>query len=195
MLREDQRVRYSKRLAKILRHDPAGAGIRLDAHGWADIDELMSALDSLAWSMSYLELEEVVTTSDKQRFAIDTATHRIRANQGHSVEVDLELTAELPPTLLFHGTVERFLPGIRERGLIRGGRHHVHLSVDRAGAELVGERRGDPVVLTVDGFGMAMDGLQFFRSANGVWLTDFVPVDRITFPTAPSKDFQSVVVW
>jgi len=161
-----ERVRYSRRLSRLLRHDPASAGLQLDRNGWADVDDLMAALELLHWSMSYAELEEVVTSSNKQRFALDPANRRIRAHQGHSIPVDLGLTAEPPPTLLFHGTVDRFLSSIRRDGLMPGRRHHVHLSPDVTAAEQVGSRRGDPVVLAVDAGAMAMDGAEFFRTLN-----------------------------
>ena len=191
-MQQDERAKCSRRLSRLLRHEPSSAGLTLDPHGWADVDELLVALDLMSWSMSYADLEEVVATSDKQRFALDPVKRRIRANQGHSVEVDLGLTAELPPTQMFHGTVDRFLPSIREQGLIAGQRHHVHLSADRVTAERVGARRGEPVVLSVDAFGMVMSGMQFFRSANGVWLTDWVPAHRITFPSTDEDDICSV---
>jgi putative RNA 2'-phosphotransferase len=126
-------------------------------------------------SMTRAELEEIVATSEKKRFALSADGRRIRANQGHSVDVDLNLQPIAPPELLYHGTVAKFLPSIRAQGLLKGQRHHVHLSADRATAETVGERRGVPIVLTVRSADMVRAGHLFYRSENGVWLTDHVP--------------------
>src|SRR4051812_14118823 len=120
------------------------------------------------------QLDAVVAGNDKQRFAVDPSGTRIRASQGHSVAVALGYRPETPPDVLFHGTVERFLPAILAEGLRPGGRHAVHLSPDPATARTVGGRRGRPVVLRVDAAAMAADGISFPRSANGVWLTDVV---------------------
>ena len=128
------------------------------------------------------ELEAIVATSDKQRFALSSDGTRIRANQGHSVEVDLALAPATPPERLYHGTVERALGGIRAHGLVRGARHHVHLSADLATATKVGARRGRPVVLVVRAAEMAAAGYAFFRSDNGVWLVEHVPVEFLDLP-------------
>jgi putative RNA 2'-phosphotransferase len=124
----------------------------------------------------------VVETSDKKRFALSADGERIRASQGHSVEVELGYEPATPPAVLYHGTVDRFLDSIREKGLIKGERHHVHLSADAATAAKVGARRGRAVVLTIDAAGMAREGLLFYISANAVWLTDHVPARFIGFP-------------
>ena len=163
-------VRRSKRLSYVLRHDPGSAGLTLDAAGWADVDALLAAL---GWTRA--ELENVVATNDKRRFALDDTGTRIRASQGHSVSVDLGYAAEQPPPALFHGTSERSLPAIEAAGLRPGRRHAVHLSADEVTARRVGARHGRPVVLRVDAAGMARDGAVFTRSANGVWLVDAVP--------------------
>jgi putative RNA 2'-phosphotransferase len=163
-------VRVSKRLSYVLRHQPGSVGLTLDDAGWVDVDALLAALH-----LTRAELEHVVATNDKQRFAFDDTGTRIRANQGHSRPVDLGYSPEQPPDVLFHGTVERFLPAILARGLIPGRRHAVHLSEDVATARVVGGRRGRPVVLRVDAGAMVADGHSFTRSANGVWLTDTVP--------------------
>ena len=126
-------------------------------------------------------MEEVVATNDKKRFSFSPDGRLIRANQGHSVEVDLGLVPVEPPELLYHGTVERFLDSIRERAL-RGNRHHVHLSADRETAARVGQRRGRPVVLVVEAGRMHNDGQVFYRSENGVWLTEAVPPTYLQFP-------------
>jgi putative RNA 2'-phosphotransferase len=163
-------VRRSKRLSYVLRHAPDGVGLTLDAAGWVDVDALLAAL---GWTR--VELEHVVATNGKRRFAFDDAGERIRASQGHSVAVDLGYVAEVPPAVLFHGTAERNLSAIEAEGLRPGRRHAVHLSPDEATARRVGARHGRPVVLRVDADGMARDGAVFTCSANGVWLVDAVP--------------------
>lgn len=172
-MRAAERTRISKRLALVLRHDPGSVGLVLDDAGWVAVDDLLAALAAHGAPVSRAELDEVVGTSEKQRYAI--AGDRIRANQGHSVPVALDLPAAQPPPVLFHGTVERFLPAIRREGLRPGARHDVHLSADAATARAVGARRGEPVVLAVDAAAMAAAGHGFRVSANGVWLTPLVP--------------------
>ncbi len=167
-------VRLSKRLSFVLRHRPESVGLRLDAAGWADVDELLAAL-----RLTRADLERVVATNDKRRFAFDETGTRIRASQGHSVAVELGYRSEQPPDELFHGTVERFLPAILAEGLRPGRRHAVHLSSDVATARAVGGRRGRPVVLRVDAAAQAAEGAAFTRSANGVWLVDAVPPSHL----------------
>ncbi|WP_435022348.1 RNA 2'-phosphotransferase [Tundrisphaera sp. TA3] len=168
-------IRVSKYLSKYLRHSPEELGLSLLPGGWVPVDDLLAAAASHGFPISYDELVEVVETNDKRRFSFDDGGDRIRANQGHSVAVDLQLEEKEPPDLLYHGTVERSLPSILSRGLIRGDRHHVHLSSDRETARRVGARRGRPVVLEVAAGRMHRDGIAFFVSANGVWLVDAVP--------------------
>jgi putative RNA 2'-phosphotransferase len=165
----------SKRLSYVLRHAPSSIGIVLDDAGWVGIDDLLDALARAGAPVTRAELAEVIARNDRQRFAVDPTGTRIRASQGHSVPVDLGYAAAEPPDVLFHGTVERFLPAILARGLRAGNRHAVHLSADVATARRVGARRGRPVVLRVDALGMAADGAVFTRSANGVWLVAAVP--------------------
>jgi putative RNA 2'-phosphotransferase len=168
-------VRVSKRLSYVLRHRPESIGITLDDAGWSDVDALLDALAAHGLSLTRLELDDVVATDDKRRFAVDASGTRIRASQGHSRRVDLGYAPEQPPPELFHGTVDRFLPAILAEGLRPGRRHAVHLSADVATARTVGGRRGRPVVLRVDARAMAADGRVFTRSANGVWLVEAVP--------------------
>jgi putative RNA 2'-phosphotransferase len=168
-------VTVSKYLAKHLRHAPKELGLTLQPGGWVSVDDLLDAARKHGFPISYDELVECVETNDKQRFAFDASGELIRANQGHSVEVDLQLEEREPPVMLYHGTVERFLPLILSEGLNKGKRHHVHLSKDTETARKVGARRGNPVVLTVEAGRMHRDGHTFFLSANGVWLTDAVP--------------------
>ncbi len=134
MLRENRPAmneQLSKFLSFVLRHRPQAIGITLDAEGWVAVDELLAAAARHGQSVTRQQVEEVVATNDKQRFSFSADGRRIRANQGHSVEVDLGLVPVEPPELLYHGTVERFLDSIRQEGLVRGKRHHVHLSADR----------------------------------------------------------------
>ncbi|MFG2008783.1 RNA 2'-phosphotransferase [Micromonospora sp. NPDC048868] len=167
-------VRLSKRMSLALRHEPARFGLVPDRAGWVSVDDLLAAL-----GIDRADLDAVVAGNDKQRFAVERGAdgvERIRANQGHSIPVDLELAPSAPPARLYHGTSRVALDSIRSTGLHRAGRHHVHLSPDLATARRVGARRpGELVVLTVDAAAMARDGHAFYRSANDVWLTDAVP--------------------
>lgn len=167
-------VRLSKRMSRALRHAPDQFGLELDQAGWVPVDDLLAAL-----RVTRLDLDVVVAGNDKQRFAIQCGadgTEVIRANQGHSIPVDLGLPPQRPPPTLYHGTTASALGSIRASGLHRGRRHHVHLSADVDTARRVGgRRRGTVVVLTVGAGAMARDGYLFYRSANGVWLTDAVP--------------------
>ncbi|MDH2388258.1 RNA 2'-phosphotransferase [Streptomyces sp. HNM0663] len=165
-------VKVSKYLSKHLRHRPDRIGIALDAQGWVEIDELMRAAAAHGFPFTRSELDHAVAVNDKQRFTVRDG--RIRANQGHTVTVDLDLPIAQPPGWLYHGTVARNLPAIRTEGLLPMRRHHVHLSPDRETATAVGARRGRPVVLSVDADAMHQAGHVFHVSANGVWLTDAV---------------------
>lgn len=172
----------SKFLSLVLRHEPQKIGIVLDDQGWTDCQGLLAACAKHGKCFDHATLLEVVRTNDKQRFAMSEDRSRIRANQGHSVSVDLALTAKTPPDHLHHGTVARFLDAIRREGLKKGARHHVHLSPDLTTATKVGERRGKPVILRIRAAEMARAGHEFFLSENGVWLTDAVPPEFIDFP-------------
>ncbi|WP_052847451.1 RNA 2'-phosphotransferase [Streptomyces avicenniae] len=172
-----RRIRVSKYLSRHLRHDPARIGITLDAQGWTPVAALLDAARRHGFPITPDELAEVVATNDKRRYALDGTGDdlRIRASQGHTVEVDLGLPPAEPPAHLFHGTTARHVSAILDEGLRPMGRHHVHLSPDRETATRVGARRGRPVVLTVDSGAMHRDGGTFHLSDNGVWLTDAVP--------------------
>ena len=172
-------ITVSKYLAKYLRHAPRELGLTLQPGGWVFVDDLLEATRNHGFPITYDELVECVETNDKRRFAFDETGDLIRANQGHSVEVDLHLEAKEPPEILFHGTVERFLPSILTEGLNRGRRHHVHLSKDEETARKVGARRGKPVILQVESGRMHRDGHTFYLSSNGVWLTDTVPPEYL----------------
>lgn len=165
----------SKYLAKYLRHAPHELGLTLRPGGWVPVDDLLAAAERQGFPITYDELIECVETNEKRRFLFDETGDLIRANQGHSVEVDLQLEECAPPEVLYHGTVERFLASIQAEGLNKGKRHHVHLSKDVGTAMKVGARRGRPVILKVDAGGMHTDGHKFYLSTNGVWLTDSVP--------------------
>ena len=172
----------SRRLSFVLRHRPDSIGLQLDAAGWVEVDTLLSALAQHGRSVPRSALQRCVDTNDKQRFELSTDGQRIRARQGHSVPVELGYTPVAPPPVLFHGTVPRVVERIRAEGLVPGRRHHVHLSADRATATTVGRRRGRPVILTVDAAAMAAAGHTFFRTDNGVWLTDAVPPPFLRLP-------------
>ncbi len=182
----------SKFLSLVLRHDPARIGIVLDEHGWTDVAALLAACAAHGVWITRAELEQIVATSDKRRFALSEDGTRIRANQGHSVEVDLELAPAVPPARLYHGTIDRFVGSIRAGGLVRGERHHVHLSADVETAKKVGGRRGRPVVLTVRAD--EMTDHVFYRSANGVWLVEHVPAELIDFPVSHAGGNRSMKV-
>ena len=185
-------VRISKFLALVLRHDPGRIGIELDAHGWAGIDDLLSAAHAHGLPITEDELRAVVRDNDKQRYALDDGRRRIRANQGHSIGVDLGLEPTRPPPRLYHGTIARALPEITEHGLRPMGRRHVHLSADVETAIRVGRRRGPAVVVTVDSAAMSAAGHVFYRSRNGVWLTDAVPPRYLASdPTAGAGERRS----
>ena len=175
-------VQISKFLSLVLRHDPGRVGIALDDAGWVDVAALLAATAAHGVSISRDELSAIVASSDKQRFAFSPDGQRIRANQGHSIEVDLQLPPAQPPATLFHGTVEPALASIRTEGLVRGKRQHVHLSNDVETATKVGARCGKPVILTIRAGDMAAAGHVFRCSANGVWLVEQVPAEFIGFP-------------
>ena len=173
---EDRRcLLVSKYLSKYLRHRPGELGLELTPDGWVPVDALLTASARRGFPISREELEEVVARNDKKRFAFDRSGTMIRAQQGHSVPVDLGLELAEPPPTLYHGTPERNLPKILRQGLRKMSRHHVHLSPDEKTAATVGRRRGRPVVLLVDTRPMRRDGWEFYRSDNGVWLVEYVP--------------------
>ncbi len=165
-----EQTKTSKYLRLLLRHRPEAAGLTLDEHGWADVALLLKNVN-----ISMEDLEKIVANDEKQRYSFNDDKTLIRANQGHSVPVDLELEAKEPPEFLYHGTVGQFLGSIQKEGLQRRSRLYVHLSPDVETAVKVGRRRGKPVVLRVAAGRMHRDGYPFFLSANGVWLTREVP--------------------
>ncbi|HEY9663104.1 MAG TPA: RNA 2'-phosphotransferase [Allocoleopsis sp.] len=170
-----RQTKISKYLSKHLRHAPERLGLTLAPGGWVSVDQLLSACATDQFPVTRAELEEVVATSDKQRFSFDETKTCIRANQGHSVEVDLLLEPQIPPDVLYHGTGEQSVPAILQAGLIKMARHHVHLSREVETARKVGIRHGRPVILAIDAAAMQQAGFTFYCSDNGVWLVDEVP--------------------
>jgi putative RNA 2'-phosphotransferase len=177
-----QLVKTSKFLSLVLRHQPSKIGLTLDAQGWADVDELLLKANQHGVALTRPLLNEVVQHNDKQRFAFNAYGTRIRANQGHSIKIDLGLEPITPPEYLYHGTATRFLASIRQKGLLRGKRDYVHLSPDEEMAHKVGARHGEATVLVVKAGEMQAARFTFYRSANGVWLIDHVPVVYLHFP-------------
>lgn len=173
-------TRVSKYLSLVLRHAPEKAQIVLDNNGWVSVDSLLSALRRNNFSINMTELTQLVASNDKKRFAFNADKTLIRASQGHSVEVDLKLAVKQPPVRLYHGTVAESLISIKNAGLKKMSRQHVHLSADINTAIKVGGRRGEPIILTVDALSMFKDGFKFYQSDNGVWLTEEVPFKYIT---------------
>lgn len=170
---EKRLVKISKFLSLVLRHQPETIGVCLDGEGWIDVDTLLVACENAGTPIAKQDLLTVVATSEKQRFALRDG--RIRANQGHSIAVDLGLQAKESPEYLYHGTAERFLPSIQAGGLKKMSRQHVHLSADIETAVKVGQRHGRAIVLVVAASAMHAAGQAFFLSENGVWLTEAVP--------------------
>uniref|UniRef100_UPI0030DC2697 RNA 2'-phosphotransferase n=1 Tax=Calothrix sp. NIES-2100 TaxID=1954172 RepID=UPI0030DC2697 len=172
---DNRLLKISKYLSKHLRHQPDSIGIKLAAGGWVNVQELIAACANHQFPITLEELQEVVATNDKKRFSFDSTGTLIRANQGHSVEVDLQFQPVIPPNVLYHGTGQKSVESIMQTGIAKMSRHHVHLSLDIATAKAVGARHGKPVVLAVDAAAMYQAGYQFYCSDNGVWLVDNVP--------------------
>ena len=178
---EKQLKHISKFLSLVLRHEPAQIGITLDEEGWVDVTELIEKMSKKGTRLDFETLQTVVDTNDKKRFAFNEDKTRIRASQGHTVEIDLNLPSQVPPTILYHGTAITNLPIIKEKGLVRMERQHLHLSAEEGTAKNVGGRHGKPVVLVIQALAMHEKGYVFYLSANGVWLTDHVPAEFIEF--------------
>ncbi|TLX15899.1 RNA 2'-phosphotransferase [Rhizobium sp. MHM7A] len=171
----------SRLLSRVLRHEPEFIGIDLDPAGWVRIDKLLSQVKKSGFTADRELLDAVVANNDKKRFTISEDGQRIRAAQGHSVEVDLGLLPSVPPALLFHGTATANLDSIFEKGLIPGSRRHVHLSKDETTALKVGQRHGKALVLKVNAGRAHADGIAFFVADNGVWLTEALPATYLSF--------------
>jgi len=166
----------SKFISLILRHKPETIGITLDEHGWADVSDLINGINAAGGHSIDMDLlEEIVRTDEKGRYSFNEDHTLIRANQGHSIPVDVELEEKIPPDILWHGTGEKFVESIDRQGLIPKSRLYVHLSSDVETARKVGSRHGRPVIYQVDCRSMSGAGYKFFLSANHVWLTKEVP--------------------
>lgn len=164
----------SKFMSLVLRHKPEVIGLELDENGWADLQELITKLNIKGAVVDEATIHQIVETNEKKRFAFNDDKTRIRANQGHSVKVDLQLNPATPPAILFHGTAEKVIASIMKKGLLKQERHHVHLTANRETAMSVGGRHGKPVVLEIDAEKMAADGFEFYLSENDVWLVEIV---------------------
>ena len=170
-----------KFISLVLRHKPDVIGLTLDEHGWADVQKLIAGINQSGDHVLDMEiLEEIVRSDEKQRYSFNDDHTLIRANQGHSIPVDVELEEKTPPDILWHGTGEKYVVSIDAQGLIPKSRLYVHLSSDRETARKVGSRHGRPVIYDIDCRQMAADGYRFFESANHVWLTKEVPVKYLT---------------
>lgn len=178
-MNDDRLVKISKYLSKHLRHTPDRIGLKLAEGGWVSVDELLAACAKHNFPISRDRLNEVVDRNDKKRFSFDSTGTLIRANQGHSVEVDLQLEPQVPPDILYHGTGQGTVEAILTLGLNKMSRHHVHLSIDIATAKAVGKRHGKPVVLAVNSAEMHRNSYEFYCSDNGVWLVDRVPPEYL----------------
>ena len=172
-------IKTSKYLALVLRHKPEKIGLTLDEHGWADVDELIEKTVRSGRELDRESLEYIVRTNDKKRYAFNEDHTKIRASQGHTIPVDVELEETVPPDVLYHGTAESSLPSIMDKGLLKMKRLYVHLSKDVSTAIKVGQRHGKPVVLLIDSARMYKDGYKFYLSANSVWLTEHVPAEYL----------------
>jgi putative RNA 2'-phosphotransferase len=179
---DKETIRASKFLSLILRHEPERVGLKLGDAGWVGVEELLAAVSRNGAALTLDDLKHIVVTSDKKRFAFSDDGQRIRASQGHSVEVDLQYLPQTPPEVLYHGTATRFLDSIRQHGLQKMERHDVHLSAETKVTVQVGGRHGKPVLLTIRAGEMHQAGFSFRCSANGVWLVDHVPPQFIQFP-------------
>lgn len=173
--------KHSKRLSYVLRHAPEEVGLTLGDGGWVMIDDLLSGFREKGWALNRDELDQVVETNEKKRFTVSADGLRIRAAQGHSVKIKSDLKAIAPPAVLYHGTAKRNLDAIMREGLRPMSRQHVHLSLDVATAETVGQRHGKPIVLYVGSGKMAAAGFEFYCADNGVWLTNRVPAAFLSF--------------
>jgi putative RNA 2'-phosphotransferase len=176
MINEKENTKISRFLSLVLRHKPEAIGIDLDSNGWTDVEILISKINKTDRTISFDMLKDIVETNPKKRFAFNETFDKIRANQGHSVKIELGYKSQKPPAILYHGTGQKSVAKILESGLRKGDRHHVHLSADIETATKVGQRHGKPFVFEVLAEQMFDDMYNFYQSDNGVWLTDNVPV-------------------
>lgn len=176
-MNDKRKIKISKFLSLILRHKPEEIGLVLDENGWVNIADLIENSAKFGSVFTLEELQEVVAMNDKKRFSFDESRTKIRASQGHSIEVEIGFEELIPPPILYHGTAERNLDSIKKNGLKKMARHHVHLSSETETARNVGKRYGVPVILQIDAARMIASGFKFYISANGVWLADEVPTE------------------
>lgn len=167
-------VKLSKFISLILRHQPEVINIKLDEKGWANVDELINGINQKGYHIDVEILSEIVTNNNKQRFTFNDDKTKIRANQGHSIDVDVELEEAIPPDILYHGTSSKYVESIMKEGIRKQDRNYVHLSQDEKTAVMVGKRHGSPVVLRINARQMSMDGITFYQSKNKVWLTEYI---------------------
>jgi putative RNA 2'-phosphotransferase len=180
---EKQLQHISKLLSLVLRHQPEHIGLALNENGWANVTELIKKINTAGNTIDFALLQKVVDENDKKRFTFNEDKTMIRASQGHSIEVELDLKEVTPPDFLYHGTVAKNLTAIRSEGLKKMSRQHVHLSKDKETAIKVGSRRGAPIILTIQAGAMHTAGYTFYLSANEVWLTAEVPAIYLQIPT------------
>ena len=171
--------KLSKSLSLVLRHRPEKIGIELDSNGWTSVKKLIDKMNTFSEKIDFETLEAVIETNDKKRFSFNEDKTLIRANQGHSINIDLGYEPKKPPTILFHGTADKSVESILKTGIEKRNRQHVHLSKDRETAIKVGQRHGNPIILEIHSLKMSENGYEFYLSDNNVWLTEFVPVEYI----------------
>lgn len=174
MMTDKEKNKISKFLSLVLRHNPEKIGLSLDEEGWTNTDELIDKMNNTGVYLTFEDLKEVVDTNDKKRFVFSDNFFKIRANQGHSIDVDLKLEPVAPPAILYHGTTEKNITSILEKGILKQDRNYVHLSADIDTATKVGMRYGKPVVIEILALEMHKKGNVFYLSENNVWLTDFI---------------------
>lgn len=165
-------VKMGKYISLILRHKPELINLKIDEHGWANVDDLLKGINNSGRYISKEILDIIVNTNNKKRYQYNNDHTKIRANQGHSIKVDVELQEKVPPNILYHGTAQKYLDKIRESGIRKMNRLYVHLSKDIETAINVGKRHGQPIVLVINTEAMIKDGFKFYYSNNGVWLCD-----------------------
>ncbi len=184
MANEQEKVKLSKFLSLVLRHKPETIGLKLTHEGWANTSELIEKMSAQGTKINLETLKNIVETNNKKRFIFNSDQSLIRANQGHSIQIDLGLQPQQPPSILYHGTATRFLDSIMKTGIEKRDRHHVHLSADIDTAKDVGQRHGKPVILEVNAAAMYDDGIHFYISDNNVWLVDHVAPNYLRVATS-----------
>lgn len=172
---DELHIKKSRYLAYILRHNPLSIALELDEHGWADVEQLLTKMRQCGKSITLTELKEIVQTDEKERYSFSDDEKKIRANYGHSVQVDLELKPTVPPDILYHGTCKERVDSIKKAGLNKGSRLYVHLTSSEFSATKLSELNENPYVFKIDAKAMYNDGYKIFHSKRTVWLTEYVP--------------------